>query len=111
MIDHTGQPVPQPGDMPTLSQMAACCALCNDSTLSYAPEKAFVPPSPRSGGPMHAPNVGEASALAPTGLCMSQATLCLASSEPRPAPLNAPSDFRILLCDAGRSLSKDRRVY
>ena len=60
MIDHTGQPLPQPGDMPTLSQMAACCALCNDSSLSYAPEKAFVPPSPRAlTAPAPASNIGQ----------------------------------------------------
>jgi len=61
VIDHTGQPLPQPGDMQTLSQMAACCALCNDSTLSYAPEKAFVPPSPRAlTASAPAANVGQA---------------------------------------------------
>ena len=60
VIDHSGIAVAQPGDVPTLSQMAACCALCNDSTLYYAPDKALPPPSPRaSNGPSHRTNVGQ----------------------------------------------------
>jgi hypothetical protein len=40
--------------------MAACCALCNDSTLYYAPDKAHVPQSPRAlNGPAQPTNVGQ----------------------------------------------------
>lgn len=49
MLEASGERVPQPGDLPCLLQVAACSALCNDSTLCYAADRA-PPLTPRSGG-------------------------------------------------------------
>ncbi len=35
MLDAHGRPVQAPADDPAVLQTAACCALCNDSSLSY----------------------------------------------------------------------------
>ena len=43
MLDEQGTPVQTPADEPAVLQTAACCALCNDSSLSY---NAGVPPLP-----------------------------------------------------------------
>ena len=46
MLDGAGELVPQPGDDPCLLQIAACSALCNDSTLYYSSDRP--PPTPRA---------------------------------------------------------------
>ena len=35
VLDEQGKPVQTPADEPAVLQAAACCALCNDSSLSY----------------------------------------------------------------------------
>ncbi|CAL8471661.1 g11203 [Coccomyxa elongata] len=38
VLDAQGAPVPKPADHTSVLQTAACCALCNDSALSYDPD-------------------------------------------------------------------------
>ena len=35
MLTESGSPIQAPAEEAAVLQMAACCALCNDSTLSY----------------------------------------------------------------------------
>ena len=35
MLTESGSPIQAPAEEAAVLQMAACCALCNDSTLTY----------------------------------------------------------------------------
>ena len=35
MLTESGSPIQAPAEEAAILQMAACCALCNDSTLTY----------------------------------------------------------------------------
>ncbi|KAK9840627.1 hypothetical protein WJX81_005487 [Elliptochloris bilobata] len=39
VLDAAGQTIPHPADQPCLAQLAACAALCNDSSLYFSAEK------------------------------------------------------------------------
>ena len=52
VLDAQGGPVPKPADHTSVLRTAACCALCNDSALSYDPGLTSIHLTLHSSGPI-----------------------------------------------------------
>ena len=67
MLDAAGQAIQHPADQPCLAQLAACAALCNDSSLFFsagARAPCSAPPAASSFAPQPAAVKGSRSATA-----------------------------------------------